>query len=113
MMTLAKLIEQLLQQEKSGTVSVQDCFISLLDVSVRLKEVQEGREEEEAGESENDEDGDSDFEDDDDDEVWYSSFFIYISHLLVVLCIAHQHILRLGPVFSLCMCVVNYGLRSV
>ncbi|XP_054821920.1 importin beta-like SAD2 homolog isoform X2 [Prosopis cineraria] len=70
-MTLAKLIEQLLRQGKSGAVSLQDCFISLLDVSVRLKEVQEGKgEEEETEESENEEDdeeSDSDFEDDDED----------------------------------------------
>lgn len=84
-MTLAKLIEQLLRQGRSGAVSLQDCFISLLDVSVRLKEVQEGKgEEEEAEESENgegDEGSDSDSEDDD-DEVCFSSFIIYISHLL-------------------------------
>ncbi|KAF7836882.1 importin beta-like SAD2-like protein isoform X1 [Senna tora] len=70
-MTLAKLIEQLLRQGKSGGVSLHDCFTSLLEVSVRLKEVQEGNEEEqEDEESENDEDDEesnSDFEDDDED----------------------------------------------
>lgn len=71
-MTLAKLIEQLLMQEKSVGVSLQDCFTLLLDVSVRLKEVQEGKEgeEQEAEESENDEDDeDSNSDFDDDDEV--------------------------------------------
>lgn len=67
-MTLAKLIEQLLRQGKSGGVSLQDCFTSLLDVSVRLKEVQEGKEEQEAEESDSDDDDEesnSDFDDDD------------------------------------------------
>lgn len=73
-MTLAKLIEQLLRQGKSSSVSLQDCFTSLLDLSVRLKEVQERKEgeEQEAEESENDEDDEdsnSDFEDDDEVDV--------------------------------------------
>ncbi|XP_028786891.1 importin beta-like SAD2 homolog isoform X2 [Neltuma alba] len=72
-MTLAKLIEQLLRQGNSGAVSMQDCFIALLDLSMRLKEVQqEGKgEEEEPEESENDEDdedSDGDFEDEDDED---------------------------------------------
>ncbi|XP_057416907.1 importin beta-like SAD2 homolog isoform X2 [Lotus japonicus] len=66
-MTLARLIEQLLKQGKSGSDSIRNCFISLLEVSIRLKEAQDGEEDEdeEAEEAENDDDGDEDSDDGD------------------------------------------------
>ncbi|KAL9352190.1 hypothetical protein Peur_054870 [Populus x canadensis] len=65
-MTLAKVIERLLGQQKSGVGLSIDCFKALLEALVRLKEVQDEMEEdEEDGEAE--EDGDEE-EDDDDNE---------------------------------------------
>lgn len=83
-MTLARLIEQLLKQGKSGSDSIRNCFISLLEVSIRLKEAQDGEEDEdeEAEEAENDDDGDEDSDDGDSedyDEVDLCSFFMYIN----------------------------------
>jgi hypothetical protein len=61
------VIERLLGQQKSGVGLSIDCFKSLLEALVRLKEVQDEMEEdEEDGEAE--EDGDEE-DDDDDNEV--------------------------------------------
>lgn len=72
-MTLARLIEQLLKQGKSGGDLIQNCFTSLLEISVRLKELQDEKGDEEVEEAEpdeDDEDGDSDNDDSEDyDEV--------------------------------------------
>ncbi|KAK7264768.1 hypothetical protein RJT34_32378 [Clitoria ternatea] len=68
-MALAHLIEQLLKQGKSSKIAIQNCFTSLLDVSIRLKEKEahDGKEDEqEADEAENDgSDPDEDSENDD------------------------------------------------
>jgi hypothetical protein len=79
-MTLARLIEQLLKQGKSYGDSIQNCFTSLMEVSVQLKELQDEKgDEEEAEEAEDDEDGDSEDDDSEDyDEVDLCSFFMYI-----------------------------------
>lgn len=85
MITLARLIEHLLRQGTSVDDSLQTCFTSLLEVSVRLKEVQDGkRGEQETEEAENDddeEDGDEDSDNDDSEdyaEVDICSFLICI-----------------------------------
>ncbi|KAK2358448.1 ARM repeat superfamily protein [Trifolium repens] len=66
-MTLARLIEQLLKQGKSYGDSIQNCFTSLMEVSVQLKELQDEKgDEEEAEEAEDDEDEDSEDDDSED-----------------------------------------------
>jgi len=73
-MTLARLIEQLLKQGKSGD-EIQSCFTSLLEVSIRLKEARDGKDEhgsddaEDDSDNEEDEDEDDDTDNDDYDEV--------------------------------------------
>jgi hypothetical protein len=65
-MALALVVERLLGLGKSSGGLLHDCFTSLLEASVRLKEVQEEKEgDEDDGEAEND---DNDDDDDDDDE---------------------------------------------
>lgn len=70
-MALAQVVERLLGLEKPSGVLLHDCFNSLLEASVRLKEVQE--EDEDDGQAEDDDDDDDDDVDDeeseDDDEV--------------------------------------------
>lgn len=74
-MTLARLIEQLLKQGKSGGDEIQNCFASLLELSVRLKEAHDGTEDEQGSDDaendEDDEDEDDDSDNDDYDEVDY------------------------------------------
>jgi hypothetical protein len=77
-MALGRLIEQLLKQGKSCGDSIQNCFTSLMEVSIQLKELQDGK-----GDEVEDEDGVDEDSDDDDsedyDEVNLYSFFMYIS----------------------------------
>ncbi|OMO58548.1 hypothetical protein COLO4_34539 [Corchorus olitorius] len=61
MMTLAKIVERLGVSNPSSSL-FQDCFTSLMELSVQMKELDEEMEEENDGESE-----DADDEDDDDD----------------------------------------------
>lgn len=65
MLTLARLIEQLLKQGKSGD-ETQNCFASLLDVSIRLKEARDGKDEHGSDDAEDDSDNDEDEDEDDD-----------------------------------------------
>ncbi|KAJ6312263.1 hypothetical protein OIU77_013910 [Salix suchowensis] len=65
-MTLAKVIERLLGQQNLRVDLSRDCFKSLLETLVRLKEVEDEMEEDEDGEAE--EDGEEDDGDDDDSE---------------------------------------------
>ncbi|CAK7326263.1 unnamed protein product [Dovyalis caffra] len=71
-MTLVKVIEGLLGQQNSGVGLSRDCFKSLMEALVRLKEVQDEMEEDEedreAEEDDEDEDDDSD-EDSEGDEL--------------------------------------------
>lgn len=76
-MTLVKIVERLLGSISAGENPVlQECFVSLLELVIRLKEVQE----EEEGEDDDTEDADDENADDDtdDDEVLGT-----ISHFLV------------------------------
>lgn len=64
-MALSLVVERLLGLGNSSGGLLHDCFISLLEASVRLKEVLEEKEgDEDDGEAEND-----DNDDDDDDEI--------------------------------------------
>lgn len=64
-MALAKVIERLLGQGNQASDLLRDCFTSLMEASMQLKELQEEDDNEEA---EDDEDaGDDDTDDDDDD----------------------------------------------
>uniref|UniRef100_A0A5B7BY10 Importin N-terminal domain-containing protein n=1 Tax=Davidia involucrata TaxID=16924 RepID=A0A5B7BY10_DAVIN len=65
--TLAKVVERLLMLGNLHSGLLRDCFVSLMEASVRLKEVQE-EEEEEDEENEDEDVGDEDSEDDDDDD---------------------------------------------
>ncbi|KAK7363423.1 hypothetical protein VNO77_05566 [Canavalia gladiata] len=68
-MVFARLIEQLLKQGKPGDDAIQNCFTSLLEVLVRLKEAQLGKEDEqEADEAENDDEDEGEDSDNDDSE---------------------------------------------
>ncbi|KAK4759232.1 hypothetical protein SAY87_022363 [Trapa incisa] len=68
-MALGKVIERLLEQGKPRTGLVNNCFMLLLEVTVKLKEVQEGIEDEDVGEDEDDNySGDEDSEDEDDED---------------------------------------------
>lgn len=82
MLTLVKIVERLLGSISVGENSVlQECFVSLLELVIRLKEVQE---EEGEGEDDDTEDADDENADDDtdDDEVLGT-----ISHFLVYNCL--------------------------
>jgi hypothetical protein len=69
-MALALVVERLLGLGKSSGGLLHDCFTSLLEASVRLKEVQEEKEgDEDDGEAENDDNDDDDEEIEDYDEV--------------------------------------------
>jgi len=65
-MALARLIEQLLKQEKSCGDSIQNCFTSLMEVCIQLKELQD-----ENGDEVEDEDGENEDSDDDDSENYF------------------------------------------
>ncbi|KAL2534883.1 ARM repeat superfamily protein [Abeliophyllum distichum] len=71
-MTLAKVIERLLTEGKQSSTLLRDCFTSLIEASIRVKEMQaEEEDEDEDGDEDEDEDededdNDEDFEDDDD-----------------------------------------------
>uniref|UniRef100_A0A2P2J300 Uncharacterized protein n=1 Tax=Rhizophora mucronata TaxID=61149 RepID=A0A2P2J300_RHIMU len=72
-MTLAKVIQHIFAQENSDRDLLRNCFNSLMEVSIRLKEVQEDMEEDDdLNEPEDDEDddgdADSDYEDSEGDE---------------------------------------------
>ncbi|TKY54297.1 Importin beta SAD [Spatholobus suberectus] len=68
-MTLARLIEQLHKQGKSGGDELQNCFTSLLEVSLRLKEARDGKEDEQGSDdAENDDDDEDEDEDSDNDD---------------------------------------------
>ncbi|XP_022844600.1 uncharacterized protein LOC111367768 isoform X2 [Olea europaea var. sylvestris] len=72
-MTLVKVIERLLTEGKQRSTSLHDCFTSLIEASIRAKEMQveeEEEDEEDEGEDDNDEDSeDDDEEDSEDDEI--------------------------------------------
>lgn len=62
--TLAKVIERLLEQGNSGGGLLRDCFSSLMEASIQLKEAQEEMEDEESNGETEDIDEDDDNEDD-------------------------------------------------
>ncbi|KAJ0034879.1 hypothetical protein Pint_24242 [Pistacia integerrima] len=67
-LTLAKVVERLLGLGNPGGNLLQDCYASLMEASVRLKEVQEETENDEEDDEAEDEDEDDDEESQDDDE---------------------------------------------
>ncbi|KAM7257151.1 hypothetical protein ACFE04_012892 [Oxalis oulophora] len=69
-MSLAKVMEQLLGAGNPNGSLLQECFASLMEASVRLKEMQEaeGEDSDDNGESEDDNDDDDEEEEDDDDD---------------------------------------------
>lgn len=90
MLTLAKVVERLLGSISAvGGAVLQECFVSLLELAIRLKEVQE--EEEEEAEDDDTEDADNEYADDgtDDDEVlggnFVFKFTIFFYFLLLVI----------------------------
>lgn len=70
-MALAKVIERLLGQGNQDSDLLRDCFTSLMEASMQLKELQEEDDNEEAEDDEDagDDDTDDDDDDNDDDEV--------------------------------------------
>lgn len=67
-MALAKVLERLLEVGITSGGLLRDCFISLMDASIRLKEVQENMEDDEDGEDEDDENSEDDEGTEDEDE---------------------------------------------
>lgn len=67
-MALAKVIERLLGQGNQDNDLLQDCFTSLMEASMQLKELQEEGDDEEAEDDEDAGDDDTDDNDDDDDD---------------------------------------------
>lgn len=80
MLTLARLIEQLLKQGKPCRDSFHNYLTSLMEVSIQLKELQDEKgDEEEVEEDDEAEEEDSDDDDSEDyDEVDLCSFFMFI-----------------------------------
>jgi len=76
---LARLIEQLLKQGKSGD-DIQNCFTSLMEVSIRLKEVRDGKDEHGTDDAEDDSDNDEDEDDDTDNDDYDEVIFGVLSH---------------------------------
>ncbi|KAL5537366.1 hypothetical protein UlMin_045412 [Ulmus minor] len=68
-MLLSKVVERLLEVGKPRGALLQECFTSLMEAAVRLKEIQEkdDEDEEDDEEAENEEDTDDETEDDDED----------------------------------------------
>lgn len=66
-MTLVKVIERLLTEGKQRSTSLHDCFTSLIEASIRVKEMQVEEEEEDEEEDEGEDDNDEDSEDDDEE----------------------------------------------
>lgn len=71
-MALAKVIEHFIGEGNQGSDLLLGCFTSLMEASIRLKELQEEDDNEGAEDDEDagDEDTDDEDDDDDDDEVW-------------------------------------------
>ncbi|GAB4859023.1 hypothetical protein Ancab_010491 [Ancistrocladus abbreviatus] len=67
-LALAKVVEQLLVKGNPLTGLLQECFHSLLEACIRLKELQEEKKEEEQDEESEDDDEDDDTDDDEDSE---------------------------------------------
>ncbi|KAL8100484.1 hypothetical protein AgCh_032661 [Apium graveolens] len=67
-LALAKLVEQLLSVRYQGGGLLEDCFVALIEASLRLKAVQEEDEEEDENVETEDEDDEDDSEDDSDEE---------------------------------------------
>lgn len=60
MLALAKLVEQLLSVRYQGGGLLEDCFVALIEASLRLKAVQEEDEEEDENVETEDEDDEDD-----------------------------------------------------
>ncbi|KAI3687068.1 hypothetical protein L1987_80759 [Smallanthus sonchifolius] len=70
-MTLAKLMTELLMRNQSREGLLWECLVAVMEVSMRLKEVQEGQDIDESDDenaSDNDTEGDDEDSDDDDDD---------------------------------------------
>lgn len=81
MLALAKLVEQLLSVRYQGGGLLEDCFVALIEASLRLKAVQEEDEEEDENVETEDEDDEDDEEDDSDEVRSPNSYFLYIVYL--------------------------------
>lgn len=69
MLTLAKVVERLLGLGNPGSSLLQDCYASLMEAAVQLKEVQEEEENDEGDDEEAEDEEDDNEESEDDDEV--------------------------------------------
>lgn len=81
MLALAKLVERLLSVRYQGGRLLEDCFVALIEASLRLKEVQEEDEEEDENVEPEDEDDEDDSEDDSDEVRTSNFYFLYIVYL--------------------------------
>lgn len=69
MLTLAKVVERLLGLGNPGSSLLRDCYASLMEAAVQLKEVQEEEENDEGDDEEAEDKEDDNEESEDDDEV--------------------------------------------
>lgn len=69
MLTLAKVVDRLLMLSATDSDLLLDCFVALMEVSLRLNDLQEDSADDDAHETDDDDDDDdSEDEDDDDDD---------------------------------------------
>ncbi|CAM0874180.1 unnamed protein product [Alopecurus aequalis] len=66
-LTLATVIERLLALSMGGTKVLKDCYISLMESCIHLKDVQEDGDDDDGAEDEDDDDEEEDSDDDDED----------------------------------------------
>lgn len=66
-LTLATVIERVLALSMSGTKELKDCYISLMESCIHLKDVQEDGDDDDEAEDDDDDDEEEDTDDDDED----------------------------------------------
>lgn len=95
-LTLATVIERLLALSMGGTKVLQDCYISLMESCIHLKDVEEDGDDDDADGAEDLDDDDEEEDTDDDDEVMdhrtgFSIFSLSSTHCLK----DHEHAIRI------------------
>lgn len=68
MLTLAKVVDRLLMLSATDSDLLLDCFVALMEVSLRLNDLQEDSADDDDAHETDDDDDDDDSEDEDDDD---------------------------------------------
>lgn len=69
MLTLAKVVDRLLMLSATDSDLLLDCFVALMEVSLRLNDLQEDSADDDDAHETDDDDSEDEDDDDDDDEV--------------------------------------------